>query len=113
MQYPSECWAVHIAVHGPITEELCMVEGIEGFEAQLQRLSFGEPRHFTQHGVEIFNARSIEEAARRSTGSAERIGLEQAGVERRKPISRIVIDFQRPRRDIRDINADRVDTVVL
>jgi hypothetical protein len=39
-----------------------MVERVEGFEAEFERLGFGKSCDFTESHVEIVNARPVEEA---------------------------------------------------
>lgn len=90
-----------------------MIERIEGLEAKFERLAFGQFGDLMKRYVPIVDTRSIEWPPRSVSLHAKSVRGEQGRIEIWLPIAWIVIDLQIPRRHVRQVEANRVDAVVL
>ena len=63
--YVSEVRIVSLAVHGRRTVELCMVEDVEGFRADIKGARFQEAHCLAKLHVEVVNAGAMKDAPRR------------------------------------------------
>src|ERR1700730_11346391 len=61
-QHVSERRTANVSVHRAVRVELCVVERVEGFETELERLGFCKFCDFMESDVEIVNTRPVEEA---------------------------------------------------
>jgi len=103
--------AGNVAVHGARAVELGMVEHVERLEAHLQRLGTTERHVLDQRHVEILDAGTVKEPARRIAKLAERRQAEARRVEPRA-FRRIVVDIQiAARRVVRRVEQVVIDTV--
>ncbi len=61
----AEACAADIAVHRGGSEELRMIEDIEGFQSELQHFGFRDRHFFLKSDVEVVQSRPIKEASPR------------------------------------------------
>src|ERR1700691_6656287 len=90
-----------------------MIKRVERFEAKFERLAFRQFSEFVKRHVKVIYSRSVERPTGRISLSPERIRTEQRSVEVWLSVSRVVVDFEIPRSDVGQIDAHRVDAVVL
>ena len=113
LQDLAKCGIVDVSIDGAASIKLRVIEGIERFEAEFERLAFAQLGDLVKGHVPIINAGSVERPACRVSLRAERIRTEQRGVEVGLSVSRVVIDFQVSGSNVGTIDAHGVDAVVL
>src|SRR5690242_7023290 len=102
--------AVDIAIDCDGAEELGVIEGVEALGAEFQSALL-PLEGAAEREIEVQRAGAVESAARRGSRRAERVGMEQLGIEIRHSVARIVVDAQRTGRVVGAIEAAIVDAV--
>ena len=113
MSHISERSAVDISVNRAGPEKLGMVEGIETFEPDLQHPHFRELRNLVKGYIVVVHTWSVERPPRRVTRRPQSVGTVEGRVEVRLSVPRVPINLEIAGNDIRQIDADSIDTVVL
>src|ERR1035438_6982786 len=93
--YAPEVRIVHFAIHRRRAVELRVVEDIESFYPDIERLEFADPNGFAEFDIEIFDSRTMEEAPGSIAQLSQSLGSEEAGVERGLAVARVRIDLKR------------------
>src|SRR5580692_9722475 len=93
-----------VAVNRLRPEELGVVENVERFDAELERLRFGQSQVLEQRHIEVLHAGTVEIAARGVARRTERVIAEQRRIEIGPGVSGIRVQIQRTGRDIRFID---------
>src|SRR5208283_1490028 len=103
--------AVDIPIDRLRSKKLRVVECIERFDSELQRLSFGQTEIFQQRQIEVVYSRPVEESPPGRSWSSQRILAELQCVEIGSAISGIMIKIKRASIVVWLINAIIVDAV--
>lgn len=111
--YFAERRATDIAIHGLWSEELSVIEQIEGFQPKLQGFRFGQAHDLEQRHIVVSCSRTIKKTPLSVARCAEGILAEQRSVEIRLAIAGIVIQIETPGRDVRLIDTKVIDAIRL
>ncbi len=109
--YGAEIRIVDFAVDRGRSVKLRMIENVEIFEPDIERLGLGETHRLADLDVEVLDPRPVEKPPRRIAELTQRFGSEPRGVKGRPAISRIGVDLEWPRRDLRRVEQLIVDSV--
>lgn len=101
--YASEVGIVDFAIHRRRSVELRVVENIESFYPDIERLEFGDPNSFVELDVEILNSRTMEKTPESIPQLAQSLGSKQAGIERGLAVARVRIELEGSGRPLRRV----------
>src|SRR5208283_405964 len=91
--------------------ELRVVENIECFQPELQRLRFSQPQVLLKRHVKVADSRSVEESSPGGADLAQCREGEERGVKCRPSVARVGVDRKIARGEVWRVHAVVVDAV--